>query len=51
MEIGKEVFEFKEKAYFPDSDEIKLIDLKNYRGKWVLLTFYPFAFKFAEFLH
>ncbi|MCL4362429.1 redoxin domain-containing protein [Candidatus Parvarchaeota archaeon] len=47
MEIGKEVFEFKEKAYFPDSDEIKLIDLKNYRGKWVLLTFYPGDFTFV----
>ena len=29
MEIGKEVFEFKEKAYFPDSDEIKEVDLKE----------------------
>ena len=47
MEIGKEVFEFKEKAYFPDSDEIKEVDLKEYRGKWVLLTFYPGDFTFV----
>ncbi|MDP8012944.1 MAG: redoxin domain-containing protein [Nanoarchaeota archaeon] len=35
------------RAYFPESDEIKEVDLKKYRGKWVLLTFYPGDFTFV----
>ena len=47
MEIGSEAFDFRGKAYFPQSDEIKEVGLKDYRGKWVVLTFYPGDFTFV----
>lgn len=47
MEIGSEAFDFRGKAYFPESDEIKEVGLKDYRGKWVVLTFYPGDFTFV----
>ncbi|MCW1292434.1 MAG: peroxiredoxin [Candidatus Rehaiarchaeum fermentans] len=47
MEIGHEAFNFKARAYFPDKDEIKEIKLSDYRGRWVLLAFYPGDFTFV----
>ena len=47
IEIGKEVPDFRAKAYFPETKEIKEIKLSDYRGKWVLLAFYPGDFTFV----
>ena len=47
MEIGSEAYDFTEKAYFPETDEIKDVNLKDYRKKWVVLTFYPGDFTFV----
>ncbi|MGC8629363.1 MAG: peroxiredoxin [Candidatus Micrarchaeia archaeon] len=47
MEIGKEVPDFEANTYFPETKEIKKIKLSDYRGKWVLLTFYPGDFTFV----
>lgn len=47
MEIGKEALDFREKAYFPENDEIREVSLKDYRGRWIVLTFYPGDFTFV----
>ena len=47
MEIGNNVFDFEAKAYFPEEDNIKTIKLKDYLGKWVIMTFYPGDFTFV----
>lgn len=47
IEIGKEAPEFRAKAYFPESREIKEVELGSYKGKWVVLTFYPGDFTFV----
>ncbi|PIN89171.1 peroxiredoxin [Candidatus Pacearchaeota archaeon CG10_big_fil_rev_8_21_14_0_10_32_14] len=39
--------DFEEEAYFPEKDEIKRISLSDYRGKWVVLFFYPADFTFV----
>lgn len=47
IEIGKEVPDFVAKAYFPESKEIKEMRISDYKGKWVLLAFYPGDFTFV----
>lgn len=47
VEIGTKAPEFSEKAYFPEEDAIKEVKLSDYRGKWVILTFYPGDFTFV----
>ncbi len=47
MEIGKPVPEFTANTYFPETKEIKQIRLSDYRGKWVILAFYPGDFTFV----
>ncbi|MEM0075832.1 MAG: peroxiredoxin [Conexivisphaerales archaeon] len=46
-EIGKEAPDFHAKVYFPETKEIKEINLSQYKGKWVVLTFYPGDFTFV----
>jgi NADH-dependent peroxiredoxin subunit C len=45
VKINAPAPEFTEKAYI--NDEIKKISLKDYRGKWVVLFFYPADFTFV----
>jgi len=47
IEIGDAAPEIKAKAYFPEQKDIKDIDLKQYRGKWLILAFYPGDFTFV----
>ncbi len=43
--VGKPAPEFEAKAYI--AGQIKTIKLADYRGKWVLLYFYPGDFTFV----
>ena len=45
IKIGQEVPEFKMAAY--QNDEIKDIKLSDYKGKWVVMVFYPADFTFV----
>ena len=45
VNINEKAPEFTEKAYI--NGEIKKISLKDYRGKWVVLFFYPADFTFV----
>ncbi|MGC8586273.1 MAG: peroxiredoxin [Candidatus Micrarchaeia archaeon] len=47
IEVGDLAPEIRAKAYFPEQKEIKEIDLRQYRGKWVILAFYPGDFTFV----
>ncbi|HDI31292.1 MAG TPA: peroxiredoxin [Thermofilum sp.] len=47
LEVGKPAPEFRAKAYFSASKEIRTISLSDYRGKWVILTFHPADFTFV----
>ncbi|MCL4374154.1 MAG: peroxiredoxin [Candidatus Marsarchaeota archaeon] len=47
IEIGEQAPEISANAYFPDQKDIKEFDLKQYRGKWVILAFYPGDFTFV----
>lgn len=43
--VGKPAPEFQTKAYV--QGEIKVVSLLDYRGKWVMLYFYPGDFTFV----
>jgi AhpC/TSA family len=45
VRIGKTAPEFETKGYF--QGEIKSVSLADYRGKWVMLYFYPGDFTFV----
>ncbi len=45
VRIGKTAPEFQTKGYL--QGEIKAVSLMDYRGKWVLLYFYPGDFTFV----
>ena len=45
--IDSEAPDFDEEAYFPEKDEIRRIRLSDYRGKWIVLFFYPADFTFV----
>jgi peroxiredoxin (alkyl hydroperoxide reductase subunit C) len=47
LQIGESAPEFETETYFPEKKEIKTIKLSDYRGKWVILTFYPGDFTFV----
>ena len=47
LEINDKVPEIKTKAYFPEEKEMKDFSLGDYKGKWVILTFYPGDFTFV----
>ena len=46
IKIGSVVPDFKSSAYLP-SGEIKELKLSDYKGKWVVLFFYPLDFTFV----
>jgi peroxiredoxin (alkyl hydroperoxide reductase subunit C) len=45
VKIGQEVPEFKLSAYH--NDEVQELSLSDYKGKWVVLVFYPADFTFV----
>ena len=45
--IGDKAPEINAKAYFPEDKDIKEFHLEAYKGKWVILTFYPGDFTFV----
>ncbi|MEM3841551.1 MAG: peroxiredoxin [Candidatus Micrarchaeaceae archaeon] len=45
--IGENAPEINAKAYFPEEKDIKEFHLGAYKGKWVILTFYPGDFTFV----
>ncbi|MGC8651796.1 MAG: peroxiredoxin [Candidatus Micrarchaeia archaeon] len=47
VEIGEQAPEISASAYFPEQKDIKEINLKQYKGKWVILAFYPGDFTFV----
>ena len=47
MRVGEVVPDFESQTYFPEKKEIRTVKLSDYRGKWVILTFYPGDFTFV----
>lgn len=47
LEINQKVPEIKTRIYFPEEKEMKDFSLNDYKGKWVILTFYPGDFTFV----
>ncbi len=47
FDIGSAAPEIKSKAWFPETQKIDEFDLASYKGKWVILTFYPGDFTFV----
>jgi peroxiredoxin (alkyl hydroperoxide reductase subunit C) len=45
IQIGKEAPDFETAAYM--GGEIKKVKLSDYRGKWIMLYFYPGDFTFV----
>jgi len=45
MKINEQVPEFKTKAFY--NNEIKEVKLSDYKGKWVIMFFYPADFTFV----
>lgn len=45
LKVGQKVEDFEVQAYIPD--EIKKVRLSEYKGKWVVLLFYPADFTFV----
>jgi len=46
IKIGSQIPDFEATAYFPDG-EIKDLKFADYKGKWVVLFFYPLDFTFV----
>jgi peroxiredoxin (alkyl hydroperoxide reductase subunit C) len=45
VQVGKQAPEFEAKGYL--NGEIKTVKLSDYRGRWVMLYFYPGDFTFV----
>lgn len=45
VKIGREIPDFEVEIYH--QDEVKKVKLSDYRGKWVVLLFYPADFTFV----
>ena len=46
IKIGTQLPDFEAQAYFPN-DEMKNLKLSDYKGKWLVLFFYPLDFTFV----
>ena len=46
LKVGKPAPDFKSQAYMPDGS-FKQVSLADYKGKWVVLFFYPLDFTFV----
>ncbi len=47
MLVGKQAPEFELEAYDPAKDDFTTVKLSDYRGKFLLLIFYPADFTFV----
>jgi peroxiredoxin (alkyl hydroperoxide reductase subunit C) len=47
FDIGSVAPQIKAKAWFPETQKIAEFNLSSYKGKWVILTFYPGDFTFV----
>lgn len=47
VKVGEIVPDFETDAYLPEKDAIEKVKLSDYRGKWVVLAFYPADFTFV----
>lgn len=47
LKINMPAPDFSSLAYFPEKQQIKRIELKDYFGKWVILSFHPGDFTFV----
>ncbi len=47
MLVGKKAPEFELEAYDPQKDDFTTVKLSDYRGKFLLLIFYPADFTFV----
>jgi len=47
VRIGEKVPDFEEEAYVSGNDEFKKVKLSDFKGKWVVLFFYPRDFTFV----
>jgi len=45
--IGRQVPEFALEAYLPEGNKSKTLKLTDYKGKWLVLVFYPADFTFV----
>ena len=45
--IGKEVPDFEVEAYIPEKDDVAKLRLSDFKGKWVVVFFYPADFTFV----
>jgi len=47
LKINMPAPDFSSPAYFPEKNQIKKIELRDYLGKWVILSFHPGDFTFV----
>lgn len=47
LKVGDTVPEFEADAYLPDKEKFGKVKLSDYKGKWVVLLFYPADFTFV----
>jgi len=47
IEVGEKAPDFNEKTFYPKQMQIKPLDSRDYRGKWLILTFHPGDFTFV----
>jgi peroxiredoxin (alkyl hydroperoxide reductase subunit C) len=47
IKIGSIIEDFTLDTYFPETGEVKKVNLSDYRGKWLILFFYPADFTFV----
>ncbi|KUH34528.1 alkyl hydroperoxide reductase [Thermococcus celericrescens] len=47
VKVGEVVPDFEADAYFPEKDDIGKLKFSDYKGKWVVLAFYPADFTFV----
>lgn len=45
--VGKPAPEFKAQAYFPQEKHFDVVKSEDYRGKWLIVLFYPADFTFS----
>ncbi len=45
--VGKPSPSFEMDTYFPESEEVKKIRLEDFKGRWLILCFYPADFTFV----
>jgi len=47
LKVGKPAPAFKAQAYFPESRQMAEVSSEDYKGKWLIVVFYPADFTFS----